>query len=502
MEGIPEITGAVRSHLKIRVRSYMMDHRSLAGVILPAVEIMEILADSVLSACPGVDVLSISDARFDRFIPLEQGRDELECFADIEYMADGCVRVKLLTRAALKGGITRTKEHASMVFGRPFQGDSYPADMACCVEGVAFEVQAADLYRELVPFGPSYRNLAGVLYLTKEGALGAVSGGNIHGESWPLGSPFPLDAAFHAACAWGQRYAGFVPFPVGFAARKIFAQTRPDESLICRIAPLPPDGDSLCFDIRIYRHDGTMCESVRGLVMKDVSGGAAVPPEWVRRGAENRYFSSIENRCRTFAVVERKAVAPFALQALSPAESERNSGMGQRRSDGFIAARLCCKRMSRLLSGNDLDTAPGGISTIDAEGIRPVCPLTDGSGFVPCSVSHDSRFAFAASGNGKTGVDVEKLADRVIKGKRFYMNEAEAALSETSALGDIAASLRIWSIKECVSKALDLKLYEAWRLSEVVRVGGSESAVVVDGREYAAWHDQVDDHLFTLLMMD
>ncbi|HSA15545.1 MAG TPA: polyketide synthase dehydratase domain-containing protein, partial [Spirochaetota bacterium] len=196
MEGIPEITGAVRSHLKIRVRSYMMDHRSLAGVILPAVEIMEILADSVLSACPGVDVLSISDARFDRFIPLEQGRDELECFADIEYMADGCVRVKLLTRAALKGGITRTKEHASMVFGRPFQGDSYPADMACCVEGVAFEVQAADLYRELVPFGPSYRNLAGVLYLTKEGALGAVSGGNIHGESWPLGSPFPLDAAF------------------------------------------------------------------------------------------------------------------------------------------------------------------------------------------------------------------------------------------------------------------------------------------------------------------
>ena len=135
MEGIPEITGTVRVPLKVRVPAYMMDHRSREGVILPAVEIMEILADSVLSACPGFDVLSISDARFDRFIPLEQGRDELECFADIESMADGCARVKLLTRAALKRGITRTKEHASMVFGGPFQGDSYHADLACCVEG-------------------------------------------------------------------------------------------------------------------------------------------------------------------------------------------------------------------------------------------------------------------------------------------------------------------------------------------------------------------------------
>jgi len=27
-----------------------------------------------------------------------------------------------------------------------------------------------------------------------------------------LGSPFPLDAAMHAACVWGQRFGGIVPF--------------------------------------------------------------------------------------------------------------------------------------------------------------------------------------------------------------------------------------------------------------------------------------------------
>ena len=64
--------------------------------------------------------------------------------------------------------------------------------------------------------------------------------------------PLSLDAAMHAACAWGQRYRNRVVFPIGFDRREILAPTRAGETYLCRITPLPDEGAVLRFDVRLH----------------------------------------------------------------------------------------------------------------------------------------------------------------------------------------------------------------------------------------------------------
>jgi hypothetical protein len=124
------------------------------------------------------------------------------------------------------------------------------------IPGPAFTVSDSRLYDELVPFGPAYRNVRGDVFLAEGGVSATVSGGDFPEAEGPLGSPFPLDAAMHAACAWGQRYRNRVVFPIGFDRREILAPTRAGETYLCRIAPLPDEGAVLRFDIRLYGCDG------------------------------------------------------------------------------------------------------------------------------------------------------------------------------------------------------------------------------------------------------
>ena len=95
--------------------------------------------------------------------------------------------------------------------------------------GVGFAVDRGKIYPDLVAFGPFYRNVAG-LHLTPGGAVAEIR--TPADEAGPppaglLGSPFALDAAFHVACVWGQRFAGIVAFPVAVDRRRIVAATRP-----------------------------------------------------------------------------------------------------------------------------------------------------------------------------------------------------------------------------------------------------------------------------------
>lgn len=481
----------------------MMDHHSRGQVLLPAVEAMEILATEVQGCVPGTDISVISNANFDRFIAIEQGEAEIEARTTLRVYEDETVRAVLSTRTVTKSGIIRVKEHITMTFGPPQQSlELQPVDRLSGLHGVAFDIAASDIYRDLVPFGPAFQNLTGTLYITPSGALGSIQGGAAENSNWPLGSPFPMDAAFHAACAWGQRYHGLVGFPVALGYRKIFQLTSVGGIYYCRVFPVSFEKGIMTYDIYIYDEQGVVYEQVLGVVMKDVSAGKLVPPEWVRKGHDLDLFPEILQRSRAFSVMERKTLLPFAGRSLSVPEQERSRTMGQRRIESFVAGRLCCKDLCRQLAGGDYTTGPGQINTIDAEGIRPRCPDLSGDREYACSLSHDKRFACAVAAEQPVGIDVEHLSDRVLKGQHFYMTEEEQRMAGASAMGAMAASLRVWSIKECVAKALDLKLVEAWRSTEVTQTGEKSSRVMVRGREYSACHDQVDDHLFTLLVLD
>lgn len=274
----------VRLPLEIPVFPYLRDHRIDGKIVLPAVEILQLLAASVKDCRPEATVCRMGAAKFERFLPIPEDSAVIEACHELDIHEGGRLVSRLITRSAIPGtGIKRSKVHATVEFtelkeGRP----PLPMDMAAALEGISCEISAQTLYRELVPFGPAYQNITGSLFLTESGAIARVCAARQPTVSTLLGSPFPFDAALHAACAWGQRFYHVTAFPVGFEERIIVKPTVPGETYHCRVLPLAATGDDLTFDIWIYDATGGLREAIRGGAMRDISGGRMKPPDWVR----------------------------------------------------------------------------------------------------------------------------------------------------------------------------------------------------------------------------
>jgi hypothetical protein len=196
------------------------------------------------------------------------------------------ISAALLTSFKIKNNtIGRTLEHARVIFIQDdlLPGQTLPFRAAGKLDGACISVPAVSVYRELIPFGVSYQNMVGDLSVSENGALADISGGGEMDES-PLGSPFVLDAAMHAACVWGQRFADIVSFPVGLDRRIIHKATRTGMSYVARIKPVRASGGTLIFDAWIFDQDGILCESIQGLQMRDVSQGRMRPPRWIKEG--------------------------------------------------------------------------------------------------------------------------------------------------------------------------------------------------------------------------
>ena len=500
MEDLPEIAEKVRLPLKIKIYPYLMDHQFEGKAVLPAVEAIQLLAASTSGYLPDIGIDTILDARFDKFLYINPHLPLIDAFNEIEVHEDGSVISRLITKARSKrGSITRTREHVSLRFSKDPREPAPPLlDEISALEGLGIDIPSDRLYDELVPFGPAYHNVKETLTISEQGAIASVYAPDNGAPSAPLGSPFPLDAALHAACAWGQRYRGIVGFPVGFGIRHIFKQTRPGGTYIARIVPKKGYSKAL-LDIWIYGQDGVLYEAALDVLMEDVSSGRMKPPQWVLEGAQNQALPSLKAHCNALSVIELKTINETAVKALSDSELDRYDRLGAKRKKSYLGSRLCCKTLSRQLSGNDRDTPASSITTISPDQIRPRSPLTDGRDIFSCSVSHDSRFAIAVAAETRVGVDVEEITEKVLKSRRLYMKEREEILAINSSLGETGASVRIWSIKEAMSKALGINLAQSWEKVEIKDIGQNKSLVLMEKREYTAIHDTVDNHLFTMI---
>ncbi len=501
MEELPKIADKVRLPLKIKIYPYLMDHQFEGKAVLPAVEALQLLAASTSDYLPDIKIDSILDARFDRFLYINPRVALIDAFNEIEVHEDGSVISRLITKTRAKAGsITRTKEHVSLRFSKNPQEPAPPLlDEISALEGLGIDIPSDRLYGELVPFGPAYHNVE-ALTVSEQGAITSVYARELGAASAPLGSPFPLDAALHAACAWGQRYRGIVGFPVGFGMRRIFKQTRPGATYIARIIPKKGDSKALLFDIWIYGQDGVFYEAALDVLMEDVSGGRMRPPQWVLEGAQHQVLPSLKAHSDALSVIELKTINETAVKALSDFELDRYGRLGDKRKKSYLGSRLCCKTLSRKLSGNDRDTPASSITTISPDQIRPRSPLTDGRDVFSCSVSHDSRYAVAVAAKTKVGVDVEEISAKALRSRQLYMKEKEEILVRNSSLGEIEASVRIWSIKEAMSKALGINLAQSWEKVEIKDIGQNKSLVLMEEGEYTAIHDTVDNHLFTMII--
>ncbi|MFH2124004.1 MAG: polyketide synthase dehydratase domain-containing protein [Pseudomonadota bacterium] len=277
---------ALQQPVTIPVQPWFRDHCFNGKVILPAVETMEIMAAAVKEI--GADALlrEMHDARFSKFLEIPAGATELSALVEYDEGDEGEIGVKLLSRTCFKK-ISRVKEHARITFSNRPQnrGETVPVDQPFPAQPTR-SMAAKRIYEELVPFGPSYHSLTGYLHLSNLAAWGTLQAPNFpQGQDMTkeLGSPFPLDGAMHAACVLGQILADFIPFPVGFAERIIHKPTGAGEQYSTTVVLVSQDSAELVFDLSIFDEEGTPCETVKGLQMRDVSGGRIKPPEWIKK---------------------------------------------------------------------------------------------------------------------------------------------------------------------------------------------------------------------------
>ncbi len=505
MEDLPQITETIRLPVHIDISPYLPDHHVEGRVVLPAVETMNLLAETVKHFQPETDITDMTEARFDKFLYIQPDTTRLTAYADIELHKNGDITASLLTKKrSKKSFITRIKSHASVCYPKKkIDFADPPLDLSSGLEGICVEISPDKIYRELVPFGPAYHNIQGTLYISEYGAFalaGSPERKALSGRPALLGSPFPLDAAFHAACVWGQRYGQKVAFPVGIDRRKVFNSTRFDEIYFMHILPLQTNSTRFLFDMRIYDKSGNLYEEARGVQMRDVSAGRIKPPAWITKIEKKNPLERIRHKCRAASVIELKTLMPFSEKTLSIHEQKRFQLMGEKRKQSYLGARLACKRLSRILSGDDMRTLPSEITTVGPDLERPCCPLTNGDSALPCSVSHDDRFAIAVAADQKVGIDVEKMSGRIMKSGSLFMSKNEQAMVQASPLGKIEATIRIWSIKEAAAKALDLTMADSWNRVHVMDVGQEKSVIRIDDTDVdSAIHERVDQHLFTLV---
>jgi hypothetical protein len=295
MESVSQPTETIAIPLVISVPAYLRDHHVGGLVVLPAVEALQIIARS---RPDGLDKHSFRQERaiFHHPLMIDASAAEIPAVHEHARYADNRCHSRLTTlRSGRQMKFTRRMEHLSVWFApvdREITGrgvgceTNSPLDTDDAVPhtGPMFRVSADRLYDELVPFGPAYRNVRGDVFLTETFVSATVSGGDFPEAAGPLGSPFPLDAAMHAACLWGQRYRNRVVFPIGFDRREIHSPTRTGETYFCRITPLPDEGAVLCFDVRLNDLQRRPVETIRGLKMREIFGGNRIPPTWVREG--------------------------------------------------------------------------------------------------------------------------------------------------------------------------------------------------------------------------
>jgi hypothetical protein len=281
----PRVAAAVpiRIPLEPPAAPYLRDHRFNGRPVLPAVEAMELLAAGVAAEAPSIDRLQIREARFDKFLPLDNAA-AISLWCELETEDDGVVAA-LRSKRRGKHGIARRLTHAEMRFGGADAGPGRVAKQGAGSTDAPLPPSPERIYTDLVPFGASYRNLSAITRFEREGIRAKIAAPAIKGP-FHLGSPFVLDAAFHAACVWGQRYAGVVAFPVGFDRRRILRPCEAGRSYETTIRVRDETPPLLIFDIAIDNR-GEICEVVTGVRMRDVSGGRLKPPNWISAGADS-----------------------------------------------------------------------------------------------------------------------------------------------------------------------------------------------------------------------
>jgi len=261
----------------------MQDHRFAGKTVLPAVESLRHLAGAAVDFQKDLTGRVMGNAVFGKFLEIFPGQTRLEVTVKLESLGRHGCRARLATKKTIgSSNISRTMEHADVCFYKNSKCLKIPEPESGEDFSDFFRVSAPKIYDELVPFGPQFHNLTGDVKLSESGVEAKILVPRRPEAEGVFGSVFVLDAAFHAASVWVQRYRGFVGFPVSFGFRVIADPADPGEICSALLIPLCPEVRKQSFDIWIRGSDGRICEYVKEMGMRDVFAGRKNPPAWIK----------------------------------------------------------------------------------------------------------------------------------------------------------------------------------------------------------------------------
>jgi hypothetical protein len=281
-----------RRSVRLELKPYLRDHVFEGRMIFPAVEILIALARAVRSRFPRDHVKMMASAHFKKLLVFDSDARFLEVQIETRPEVRGIAATLYSSFASKSALVRRTVENAAVIFDQSSQipSPSLTFSTAKSLGAGCIQLSADSIYRGLVPFGPAFQNMVGDLSMSEEGTVVEIDGGAAEGDETLLGSPFPFDAAMHAACVWGQRFCGVVALPVGFDSRTIYRPTRSGCRYVARIVPVDVSREPFTFHAWIFDADGVIYEEVLGLKMRDVTGGRRKPPDWIREGVCRKSF--------------------------------------------------------------------------------------------------------------------------------------------------------------------------------------------------------------------
>ena len=157
MADFPQINKAVRLPVFIPVAPYLQDHRFEGKAVLPAVEAMAVLAQSVKEFAPETDISAAVDITFDKFLFIPPDANKIDALCSITFFENGDIRAVLQTKTRTKNAaFSRIKEHVTVHYPRikPEAG-AYLHHPLSFTESGCLKISPDKIYRELVPFGPT-----------------------------------------------------------------------------------------------------------------------------------------------------------------------------------------------------------------------------------------------------------------------------------------------------------------------------------------------------------
>ncbi len=271
MADLSPVAESFRHQVEIIIQPWFRDHGFAGKIILPAVETLLIMGREVEKIHRNYNIATMLDAGFGKFLPIGPNDKKLPVLVEVVDDDNDKITAKLFSRVRKKT-FSRLLEHGRVTFKQTVPHSLPPVPRLNPSESL-LTVSAEIIYRKLVPFGPAYQNIIGELKLTDQGAWGKARTPYLSvADPENCGSPFIFDAAMHAASVWGQSFADFVPFPVGFVERVITKPTRAGEVYdICVVPTEIKPGEQL-YNVWISC-SGKLFEYVEGMKMRDVGGG-------------------------------------------------------------------------------------------------------------------------------------------------------------------------------------------------------------------------------------